>query len=143
MPYVIYSRIAPYEVFDLDAFPERSGTLYVGEFAQREVSFRRFYFIAGVPSGERRAGHAHRTQAKYMVCVQGSVDAHVEAHGDVSVISLARPGQVLYLPAGYWLDLVNFSPDAVLAVLAEQPYDASDYIRDRAAFRRWELQATA
>jgi dTDP-3-amino-3,4,6-trideoxy-alpha-D-glucose transaminase len=130
--------VVSYEVFDFDEFAEPRGRLHVGEFAHRGRSFRRFYFITGVPPGERRAGHAHKMQAKFLVCVQGSVEAHVESRGRTDVITLARAGRALFLPAGYWLDLINFSADAVLAVLADQPYDGSDYIRDRDAFHRWE-----
>jgi dTDP-3-amino-3,4,6-trideoxy-alpha-D-glucose transaminase len=130
--------VLSYEVFDLEEFAGPRGTLRVGEFARRRGAFRRFYFITGVPPGERRGGHAHKTQAKYLVCVQGSVEAHVESQGRADVVPLAQPGRTLYLPAGYWLDLMNFSPDAVLAVLADQPYDEADYIRDRVDFHRWE-----
>jgi dTDP-4-dehydrorhamnose 3,5-epimerase-like enzyme len=94
-----------------------------------------------VPAGARRGGHAHRTQANFLVCVQGSVEVHVKAHGHVDVVPLDRAGRALYLPAGYWLDMVNFMPGTVLAVLAEHAYDETDYIRDHAEFERWELSA--
>jgi dTDP-4-dehydrorhamnose 3,5-epimerase-like enzyme len=129
----------PYEVFDLEHIADGRGILYVAELAQRgSGSFDRIFFLAGVPPGERRGGHAHKEQAEYVICVQGSVEVRVESRGVVAVIPLARPGRALFLPAGYWRDLVNFSDDALLAVVCEHAFSEDDYIRDRAAFRRWE-----
>jgi dTDP-4-dehydrorhamnose 3,5-epimerase-like enzyme len=138
---VAWTLLKPYEVFDFTPISDASGTLFVGELKSRGTAIERFYFITGVPAGARRGGHAHRTQAKYLVCVQGGVDVYVEAHGRVDVVPLDRVGRALYLPAGYWLELVNFSPGAGLAVLSEHAYDEADYIRDHAEFRRWELSA--
>jgi dTDP-4-dehydrorhamnose 3,5-epimerase-like enzyme len=138
---VARTLLKPYEVFDFTPISDASGTLFVSELTSRGAAIERFYFITGVPAGARRGGHAHRTQAKYLVSVQGSVDVHLEARGRVDVVPLDRVGRGLYLPAGYWLDLVNFSPGAVLAVLSEHVYDEADYIRDHSEFRRWELSA--
>ena len=133
--------LKPFEVFDFTEIADASGTLFVSELASRGVVIERFYFITGVPAGARRGAHAHRTQAMFLVCVRGSVVVHVEAHGHVDVVPLDRTGRALYLPAGYWLEMVNFAPDTVLAVLAEHAYDEAEYIRDHAEFERWELSA--
>jgi len=124
---------ASYEVFDLEQIADPTGTLYVGD---------RFFFISGVPHGERRGGHAHKRQAQYLVCVQGSLDVHIESNGVIEAVSL-RKGRALFLPGGHWLDLINFSSDAILAVMVAHAYDESDYIRDRDAFRRWEAVLAA
>jgi uncharacterized RmlC-like cupin family protein len=134
--------VGRYEVFDLERIVDYAGTLYVGELAQRGTGgFDRVCFIAGVPEGASRGGHAHKDQAEYIVCVQGSVEVRLEARGDVALVALTRPGRTLYVPPGYWRDLFNFSSDAVLAVLAAHPFDENDYIRDRRAFSRWEAAA--
>jgi dTDP-4-dehydrorhamnose 3,5-epimerase-like enzyme len=130
-------------VFDLEQIADPTGTLYVGDFARRSgAPCNRFFFISGVPRGERRGGHAHKRQAEYLVCVQGSLDVHIESNGVVEAVPLYK-GRALFLPGGHWLDLINFSSDAVLAVLVAHPYDESDYIRDRDAFRRWEAVLAA
>ncbi len=133
------SRVAPYELFDLQQITGPAGILYLGELTSRgEAPVDRFFFLRGVPAGARRGGHAHKEQSEYLICVQGSLEIHIESRGDVQAISLAGPGRALYLPAGYWRDLAGFSPDAILAVLATHPFSEDDYIRDREAFRRWE-----
>jgi mannose-6-phosphate isomerase-like protein (cupin superfamily) len=139
----VQSAIASYEVFELDQIADPTGTLYVADFARRGGGpCSRFFFLSGVPRGERRGGHAHKRQAEYLVCVEGTLDAHIEARGVIEHVAL-RKGRALFLPGGHWLDLINFSSDAVLAVLVAHPYDESDYIRDRAAFRRWEAVLAA
>jgi hypothetical protein len=37
-------------------------------------------------------------------------------------------GLTLHLPPLHWLELSNFSQDAVLGVLASEPYDKNEYI---------------
>jgi quercetin dioxygenase-like cupin family protein len=131
---------APYEVFDLERIAGPSGTLHVADLVLRgHGPFSRIFFLTGVPRGHARGGHAHKEQAEYLICIQGTVDVRIESRGCADVVVLGRPGRALYLPPGCWLDLLNFSDDAVLAVLSADSFDESDYIRDRAAFSRWEL----
>jgi uncharacterized RmlC-like cupin family protein len=131
--------VTPYEVFDLERITDPNGSLYVAEIGARfGASFSRIYFITGVPAGAARGGHAHKEQAECLICVQGSLVVRIETGDGADVISLERPGRALYLPCGYWRDLIEFSPNTILAVLSAAPFDENDYIRDRAAFRRWE-----
>ncbi len=133
------ARLARYDVFQLERVWDPSGTLHVGELSARGSGpFDRFYFITGVPAGQRRGGHAHKRQHEYIICVQGSVTVHVESLGCNDAVALTRVGKALYLPAGYWRDLIDFSTDAIIAVLASGPFSEADYIRDVDAFRRWE-----
>jgi hypothetical protein len=39
-------------------------------------------------------------------------------------------GTTLHLPPLHWLELSAFSENAVLGVLASQPYDRNEYITD-------------
>jgi len=94
--------------------------------------------ITEVPAGGSRGGHAHKRQYEYVICVSGGADVRLESRGELETVALRRPGRTLYLPAGYWRDLVAFAPGTVLAVLATEPFDEDDYIRDYDAFVRWE-----
>ena len=128
-----------FQVFDLERIGDERGTLYVAELAQRGIGpFDRIYFVTGVPDGGERGGHAHKRQPETIICVQGSVMLHLESHGAHDAVALDRAGRAVYVPGGYWRDLVEFSANAVLAVCCSYPFDESDYIRDRAEFARWE-----
>jgi hypothetical protein len=50
-------------------------------------------------------------------------------------VTLRRPDIGLIIGPGIWRELMNFSSNACLVVLASEHYDESDYIRDHAAFR--------
>lgn len=131
-----------YEVFDLERIVDETGTLYVGELAQlRHGPFGRIVLITGVPPGGSRGGHAHKREDEYVICVSGGVDLRLESRGELATVQLRRPGRTLYLPAGYWRDLVHFAPGTVIAMLATEPFDEDDYIRDYDTFLRWEAGA--
>jgi len=47
-----------------------------------------------------------------------------------------RPNVALYVPPMLWLELEDFSQNAVCVVLASDLYSEADYIRDREEFIR-------
>ena len=50
------------------------------------------------------------------------------------VVTLDRPSLGLYMPPLTWGAQYDYSPDAVLIVLASHPYDADDYIHEYEEF---------
>lgn len=46
------------------------------------------------------------------------------------IIPLERPYEGVYVANSMWREMYDFSPDAVLLVLASELYDESDYIRN-------------
>ena len=46
------------------------------------------------------------------------------------VFSLNRSYYGLYIPAGMWREMVNFSTNSLALVLSSTPYNEGDYIRD-------------
>ena len=49
-------------------------------------------------------------------------------------VLLDDPALALLIPAMVWGSQFQFSPDAVLVVLASRPYEPDDYIRTYAGF---------
>jgi hypothetical protein len=45
-------------------------------------------------------------------------------------VRLDKPTEGLYLESNIWREMYDFTPDAVLMVLASDYYDESDYIRN-------------
>jgi hypothetical protein len=66
--------------------------------------------------------------------VHGS--CHIVADDGVSrqEFVLDRPEVGVYIPPLVWAVQYKYSPDAVLLVLASDPYDPADYIRNYSAF---------
>lgn len=106
---VTRSRVAGVELHRLPSFRDLRGSLTVAEF-ERHVPFvpRRCFMVYQVPGKDVRGEHAHRVCHQFLICVVGSV--HVVGIQD------------------------KYTADAVLMVLASEPYDAEDYIRDYGEF---------
>ncbi len=111
------------------------GALSVAETAEH-VPFtpQRVFFVSEVPGREVRGEHAHRRCQQFLVAAHGSLSVIVDDGRERLELQLDSPGFGLYLPAMVWSVQYRFSPDAALAVLASDAYDAADYIRDYEEF---------
>lgn len=110
----------------------------------KEIPFliRRVYYMYGVGPGIRRGYHAHRTLKQMHICLHGSCKILLDDGRERSVIRLDNPDEGLYIDRPVWRELFDFSPDAVLAVLASELYNESDYIRDYNQFLAYQAQSS-
>lgn len=103
-------------------------------FAEIEQSLpflpRRYFMVFDVPSKEVRGEHAHRQCHQFLICVRGSCSVVVDDGRNRAEVVLNRPNVGLHVPPMVWATEYKYSPDAVLLVLASDPYQAEDYIRD-------------
>jgi len=99
---------------------------------ERHIPFRieRVYWIYDVPGGEQRGEHAFRRQQEVIIALSGSFDVLLDDGTAQKVVHLNRANHGLRVPKMIWRRMQNFSTNAVAYVLANQPYDESDYIRD-------------
>lgn len=122
-------------LIELSGFDDHRGTLVVGElYKQLPFSVERFFFVSNVPEGEPRGIHAHKICHQFLVCVTGSVKAMVDDGDTQSVVTMDSPTVGLHMPPLTWGAQYDYSPDAVLLVLASHPFDADDYIHDYEEF---------
>ena len=84
--------------------------------------------------GVRRGYHAHKKLEQILICISGSCKIHLDNGRESEEVCLNRPYEGLYLANNVWREMYDFSPDAVLMVLASELYDESDYIRDYQKF---------
>ena len=91
---------------------------------------KRAYWIYDVPGGESRGGHAFREQQEFIVAMSGSFDVIIDTgKGRKKKYSLNRSYFGLYVPAGCWRQMTNFSTNSIALVLASTHFHKSDYIR--------------
>ncbi len=105
----------------------------------RHVPFaiRRVYWVYDVPGGEVRGGHAYRSNEEFVVALSGSFDVVLDdGRGRRETFSLNRSYNGLAIGRMMWRHLENFSTNALALVLASEPYDAGDYIRDYGKFTK-------
>ena len=98
-------------------------------------AIRRAFYIFGIPVGAKRAGHALKTCEEFILAVSGAFDAVSDDGKGRSRIRLASPDCGLYVPALSWLELENFTLDAVCLVFASEPYGETSHIRSYDEFK--------
>lgn len=104
---------------------------------------KRAYWIYDVPGGETRGGHAFKEQEEFIIAVSGSFDVLIEnGKGRKKKFQLNRSYTGLYVPAGSWRQMLNFSTNSIALVLASTLFDEKDYIRDYQEFLSIAVQDT-
>lgn len=100
-------------------------------------SIQRVYYIFDTSCGVRRGFHAHKSLQQILVCVSGSCKIHLDDGQEIREIHLDTPEKGLLVSGVIWREMYDFSPHSVLMVLASQPYDEQDYIRNYEEFIRY------
>ena len=118
-------------VHQLKQAVDMRGNLSAGEVGT-DIPFavQRYFLVYDVPSLEIRGEHAHLECEQFLIAVKGTVSVVADDGYHREEILLSRPNQGVHLPAMTWGIQYRYSADAVLLVLASQPYDPADYIRD-------------
>jgi WxcM-like, C-terminal len=101
---------------------------------------RRAYWIYGVPGGEKRGGHAYRELGELLIALSGSFEVHLDDGSKRRSHVLNRGYVGLYVPSMIWRELEDFSTNAVCLILASEPYDEADYVRDKVEFLRLQAE---
>lgn len=114
---------------------KRGQLVALEEFKDIPFRIKRVYYMYETKSGVVRGRHAHKNLEQILVCIHGSCKVRLEDGRDSKVIPLEKPYEGLYIGPGMWREMYDFSPDAVLMVLASELYDESDYIRDYAEWK--------
>lgn len=98
----------------------------------KDIPFRikRVFYMYDTGDGVRRGFHAHKSLEQILICIHGSCKILLDNGTEKKVVPLEKPYEGLYASSMMWGEMYDFSPDAVLMVLASEIYDESDYIRD-------------
>lgn len=107
------------------------GTLVAVE-QHKDIPFelKRVYYIYATQPDMGRGFHAHKVLEQVLICVHGSCRILLDDGVEREIIALDTPHEGLYVPKGMWREMYDFSPDAVLLVLASDVYNEDDYIRN-------------
>ena len=100
--------------------------------AMKDLPFavKRVYYIYDTLPGVRRGFHAHKCLQQILLCVNGSCKIHLDDGHDTAEVLLDKPNEGLYIANNMWREMYDFTPGAVLLVLASEYYDEADYIRN-------------
>jgi hypothetical protein len=123
------------KLIDLPKISERKGAItpiYGGENVPFDIS--RIFYLYDVPGGEGRGAHAHKTLHQFVISVMGAFDVVMDDGSENRRVRLDRAYHGLYIPPMIWAHEENFSSGGICLVLASNPYDETDYIRDYDAY---------
>ena len=114
------------QLLDLKTFTDKRGNLTVIE---KIIPFdiKRIFYIYGVDNSTR-GGHRHHKTIQAAICIKGSCTIYNHDGQHEQEFILNDPGKCLILEPKDWHKMYNFTPDAILMILASECFDANDYI---------------
>jgi dTDP-4-dehydrorhamnose 3,5-epimerase-like enzyme len=114
------------EILDLKTFTDKRGNLTVVE---KVIPFdiKRIFYIYGVDDSVR-GGHRHHLTRQAAICLRGTCHIHNDNGEKRNSFVLDAPNKCLILEPRDWHTMDNFTPDAILMVLASEYFDPNDYI---------------
>lgn len=121
---------------------DRGNLSFLENDAQIPFEIKRVHWIYDVPGGETRGGVAYKTTEEFMVAMSGSFDVVVSDGKKDWKFSLNRSYMGVYIPAGFWRAVENFSSNSVAVIAASTFYDPSDAIRSMEELRAWKPEAS-
>ena len=114
------------KLYDLQTFESSKGNLTVFEGIIPGAIQRVFYIYKAGQTA--RAGHRHHRAWNALICLNGSCHIYSSDGKEEFDIQLASPRQCLVLKPEDWHIMDDFSDDAILLVVSNEPYDKDDYI---------------
>ena len=120
---------------ELPKFLDSRGNLSFAENWQHvPFEIKRTYWIYDVPGGEDRGGHAYFKNQEFIIALSGAFDVVVDDGVNKKTFSLNRSYFGLYVPAGLWRTMENFSTNSFALEFGSEHYAKEDYIRDYSLF---------
>ena len=122
-------------VINLPKFADPRGNLsFVEQMNHIPFEIKRTYWIYDVPGGEARGGHAFRKNEEFIVALSGAFDVIVDDGKEKKRFVLNRSYYGLYIPAGLWRTMENFSTNSLALEFGSIHYDRADYVEDYGQF---------
>lgn len=119
------------KIIELPKFADPRGNLsFVEQLNHIPFEIKRTYWIYDVPGGENRGGHAFRENQEFIVALSGAFDVIVDDGVNKKTFTLNRSYYGLYVPAGLWREMENFSTNSLAMEFGSIHYTPEDYIRD-------------
>jgi len=129
------------KIIDLPKMEDPRGNLtFIEEDNQIPFIIERVYWIYDVPGGQIRGGHAFKVQQEIVIALSGSFDVVVDSGSEKRTYSLNRSYYGLYIPAGLWRQMKNFSTNSLAMVITSTKFSEIDYIRNYDEFLKYNTR---
>lgn len=117
------------KIIDIRTFTDARGNLTVIE-KVLPFDIKRIFYIYGVDSSVR-GGHRHRKTYQAAICLKGHCIVYNNDGLNEDTFILDNPAKCLLLEPKDWHQMHDFTPDAILMVLASEYFDPGDYIFEK------------
>jgi hypothetical protein len=114
------------KLISLKTFTDERGNLTV---IDNVIPFdiKRIFYIYRVDDSQR-GKHRHHTTIQAAICLRGSCKIFSDNNDTEETFSLDTPDKCLIIYAEDWHFMYDFTPDAILMILASTHFDPNDYI---------------
>lgn len=135
------ANLAKVKLINLPKIEDPRGNLSFLE-EEQHIPFKieRAYWIYDVPGGQVRGGHAFKLQQEFIIALSGSFDVKIYDGKEQKTFSLNRSYYGLYVPAGLWRQMENFSTNALAIIISSTAFSQNDYIRDYSEFLKFTTE---
>lgn len=128
------------QLIQLPKFLDDRGNLsFFENDAQIPFAIKRVHWIYDVPGGEVRGGLAYKETEEFIVAMSGSFDVLVNDGLQQYKFTLNRSYMGVYVPAGTWRSIENYSTNSIAVIAASTHYNLEDAIRDYDEFLHYAL----
>jgi len=137
------STVNDVKIIELPKFLDARGNLSFAE-QNNHIPFeiKRTYWIYDVPGGEARGGHAFKWNQEFIVALSGAFDVVVDDGENKKTFTLNRSYYGLYVPAGLWREINNFSTNSLALEFGSEHYSEEDYIREYDEYLRYREESS-
>ena len=131
------ATIKDVKIIELPKYADPRGNLsFVEQLNHIPFEIKRTYWIYDVPGGEARGGHAFIKNEEFIVALSGAFEILVDDGKERKTFQLNRSYYGLYIPAGMWREIREFSTNAVVLEFGSMQYDRYDYIEDYTEYKK-------
>lgn len=123
------------KIIELPKFTDPRGNLsFVEQLNHIPFEIKRTYWVYDVPGGENRGSHAYWKNDEFIIALSGAFDVIVDDGNKKVKFALNRSYYGLYVPAGLWREMENFSTNSLALEFGSTQFDPNDYIVDYGNF---------
>ena len=115
---------------------KRGDLTFVEEQIDIPFTAKRMYYLHNLQKGVKRGGHAHKNLQQLLIPLNGSFVIKLTDGFDAQKHILNNATEGLLIVPMVWRDIDVLESKAILACLASDIYDESDYIRDYEEFTK-------
>lgn len=127
-------------IIELPKFADPRGNLsFVEQLNHIPFEIKRTYWIYDVPGGESRGGHAYKKNQEFIVALSGAFDVIVSDGINEKKYTMNRSYYGLYIPAGLWREMENFSTNSLALEFGSEHFSKEDYIRDYELYKKLKI----